>query len=46
VDAAPEVRAACHWAVPLRGGEGVFRAAGELILKAQGFWEGIVARYS
>lgn len=45
-DAAPEVQAACHWTAPLKGGEGVFRAAGELILKAQGLWEGILARYS
>jgi 3-deoxy-D-manno-octulosonate 8-phosphate phosphatase (KDO 8-P phosphatase) len=45
-DAAGEVRAACHWTVPLRGGEGVFRAVGEAILQAQGLWDAIVARYA
>jgi 3-deoxy-D-manno-octulosonate 8-phosphate phosphatase (KDO 8-P phosphatase) len=44
-DAAAEVRAACHWTVPLKGGEGVFRAVAELVLKAQGLWPGVVARY-
>jgi 3-deoxy-D-manno-octulosonate 8-phosphate phosphatase (KDO 8-P phosphatase) len=44
-DAAPEVRAACHWTVPLKGGEGVLRAVGELILQNQGLWECILARY-
>ena len=46
MDAAPEVREVCHWAVPLRGGEGVFRAVAECVLQAQGLWEGILARYS
>jgi 3-deoxy-D-manno-octulosonate 8-phosphate phosphatase (KDO 8-P phosphatase) len=45
MDAAPEVQAACHWTVPLRGGEGVFRAVAECVLKAQGLWEGVLARY-
>jgi 3-deoxy-D-manno-octulosonate 8-phosphate phosphatase (KDO 8-P phosphatase) len=44
-DAVPEVLRACHWVVPRNGGEGVFRAAGELILKAQGHWQTILARY-
>ena len=44
-DAADEVKAACHWIVPLKGGHGVFRAVGEAILKAQGKWAGIVAKY-
>nr|WP_320132873.1 HAD hydrolase family protein [uncultured Holophaga sp.] len=44
-DAAPEVRAACHVVLPELGGGGFFRAAAELILKAQGRWETIVGRY-
>lgn len=45
-DAAEEVRAGCHWTVPLRGGDGVLRAVAERILKAQGRWAAIVARYA
>lgn len=45
MDAAPELRDRCHWTVPLRGGEGVFRAAAELILKSQERWETILTRY-
>lgn len=37
-DAADEVQKQCHWVVPRRGGEGVFRATAELILKAQDRW--------
>jgi len=44
-DAAPEVQEACSLVLPQMGGEGVFRAAAEFILKAQGKWDGIVARY-
>jgi 3-deoxy-D-manno-octulosonate 8-phosphate phosphatase (KDO 8-P phosphatase) len=45
MDAAREVRAACHWTVPLRGGEGVFRAAAELILRSRDRWASILADY-
>lgn len=45
LDAAPEVQAACHWTVPLRGGEGVLRAVAECVLKAQGLWAAVLARY-
>lgn len=44
-DAAAEVQVACGWVLPQKGGEGFFRAAAEGILKAQGRWEGILARY-
>lgn len=44
-DAAEEVRTACGLVLPQPGGSGYFRAAAEFILKAQGQWEGIVARY-
>jgi 3-deoxy-D-manno-octulosonate 8-phosphate phosphatase (KDO 8-P phosphatase) len=45
-DAADEVKAVCHWVVPVAGGHGVLRAVGEAILKAQGKWDGIVAKYA
>lgn len=44
-DAVEEVSQACHWVVPIEGGRGVFRSVAELILKAQGRWEGVVGRY-
>ena len=44
-DAVEEVKSACHWIVPVPGGHGVLRAVGEAILKAQGKWDGIVAKY-
>ena len=44
-DAVEEVKAACHWIVPIGGGRGVLRAVAEAILKAQGAWDGIVAKY-
>ena len=44
-DAAEEVKAACHWVVPVQGGRGVLRAIGEAILKAQGKWDALVAKY-
>lgn len=45
-DAASELHKICHWCVPLRGGDGVFRAVSELVLKSQGHWASIVERYS
>ncbi|WP_243287651.1 KdsC family phosphatase [Geothrix terrae] len=44
-DAADEVKAICHWTVPVPGGRGVLRRAAERILKAQGRWDEIVGRY-
>lgn len=41
-DAVEEVRSACHWVVPVLGGQGVVRAVAELILKAQGRWMKVV----
>ncbi|NTV73425.1 MAG: HAD-IIIA family hydrolase, partial [Holophaga sp.] len=38
MDAPPEVREACHWTDPRRGGEGVFREVAECVLKARGLW--------
>jgi 3-deoxy-D-manno-octulosonate 8-phosphate phosphatase (KDO 8-P phosphatase) len=44
-DAVEEVRAACHFIVPVRGGQGVLRPVAEMILKAQGLWDSVVAKY-
>jgi len=44
-DAAEEVRLASTMVLAPKGGDGFFRAAAELILKAQGRWDAIVGRY-
>lgn len=44
-DAAPEVRAAAAHVASLAGGRGAAREIIELVLKEQGRWSGIVARY-
>lgn len=44
-DAAEEIRAACHWVIPVPGGRGALRAVAERILKAQGRWDEILSRY-
>ena len=44
-DAAPEVKAACHWATDIPGGQGLLRAVAERILKAQGRWRDTVGKY-
>lgn len=44
-DAAPEVKASCHWVVPVPGGHGLLRAVAERILKAQHRWDDIVGTY-
>jgi YrbI family 3-deoxy-D-manno-octulosonate 8-phosphate phosphatase len=44
-DARPEVRRAAHWVTRARGGQGAFREFAEALLKAQGLWSGVVARY-
>ena len=44
-DAVAEVKDACHWVVPVEGGLGVLRPVAELILKAQGLWDSVVAKY-
>ncbi len=44
-DAAPEVRAAAHWVTTLPGGRGAVREVCDLLLKAQGKWEGMVSRW-
>ena len=44
-DAVEEVKRACHFVVPVKGGQGVLRPVAELILKAQERWDGVVAKY-
>jgi 3-deoxy-D-manno-octulosonate 8-phosphate phosphatase (KDO 8-P phosphatase) len=44
-DAAPEVRARVDWVSALRGGAGAARDFIELVLRAQGTWDGIVSAY-
>ncbi len=41
----PEVREVAHWITPSSGGRGAIRDVIELLLKAQGRWEEITARY-
>jgi 3-deoxy-D-manno-octulosonate 8-phosphate phosphatase (KDO 8-P phosphatase) len=42
-DAVPEVRAAAHWVCGAPGGHGAVRELCELLLRAQGRWEGLLA---
>lgn len=44
-DATEEIKAACHWVVPISGGHGTFRAIAERILKAQGRWDDVLSHY-
>lgn len=44
-DAAPEVRERAHHVVERRGGRGAAREMIELLLRARGDWDGLVARF-
>jgi 3-deoxy-D-manno-octulosonate 8-phosphate phosphatase (KDO 8-P phosphatase) len=44
-DAVAEVRTHVHWVAPARGGDGAARALIEMILKAQGRWDNLLAGY-
>ncbi len=44
-NARPEAAAAAHWVTKARGGDGAFRELTEVVLKSQGLWDDIVARY-
>ena len=44
-DAAPEVLAVAHFITPLNGGRGSARQMVEYILKGQGLWESVIAKY-
>jgi 3-deoxy-D-manno-octulosonate 8-phosphate phosphatase (KDO 8-P phosphatase) len=45
-DAAPEVRDRVHWVCAAAGGRGAARELIELVLRAQGRWDEIVAGLS
>ena len=45
-DARPEVKAAAHFVTSAPGGRGAVREVAEMLLKAQGKWDAIVAHYS
>jgi len=45
-DARPEVKAAAHFVTGAPGGCGAVREVAEMLLKAQGKWDAIVAHYS
>jgi len=44
-NARPEVKRSAHYVTEARGGDGAFREAAELVLKAQGKWDGILRKY-
>jgi YrbI family 3-deoxy-D-manno-octulosonate 8-phosphate phosphatase len=45
-DAAAELRAVAHHTTTTRGGEGAVRELIETLLKAQGRWDDLIAKYS
>ena len=44
-DAAPDVRHRVHWVAQAKGGAGAARELIELILRAQGLWDSVLATY-
>jgi 3-deoxy-D-manno-octulosonate 8-phosphate phosphatase (KDO 8-P phosphatase) len=44
-DAADDVRQRVHWVAKARGGDGAARELIELILRAQGLWDSVLAAY-
>ncbi len=44
-NARPEVKAAAHWVTKASGGDGAFRELVEVILKSQGLWDALIAKY-
>lgn len=45
-DASPQTKRAAHWVTRSPGGRGAVREVAELILKAQGKWGALLARYA
>jgi len=45
-DARPEVKAAAHFVTGAPGGRGAVREVAEMLLKARGKWDAILAHYS
>jgi 3-deoxy-D-manno-octulosonate 8-phosphate phosphatase (KDO 8-P phosphatase) len=44
-NARPEVKSAAHYVTSTRGGQGAVREVAELLLQAQGHWEGLLRKY-
>jgi 3-deoxy-D-manno-octulosonate 8-phosphate phosphatase (KDO 8-P phosphatase) len=44
-DANPDVARLAHWISPERGGNGAVRSLAELILRAQGLWDALMAKH-
>ena len=44
-NARPEAKSAAHWVTKASGGDGAFRELVEVILKSQGLWDAILAKY-
>jgi len=45
-NARPEVKAAAHFVTKAKGGDGAFRELVEIILKSQGLWDSVLAKYA
>lgn len=45
-DAVPEVRDACDYVAARKGGRGAVREVAEMVLKAQGKWDEVIAEFS
>ena len=45
-NARPEVKAAAHWVTKAKGGDGAFRELVEVILRSQGLWDAVLAKYA
>lgn len=45
-NARPEVKAAAHWVTKAEGGNGAFRELVEVILRSQGHWNAVLAKYA
>jgi 3-deoxy-D-manno-octulosonate 8-phosphate phosphatase (KDO 8-P phosphatase) len=45
-NARPEVKSAAHYVTAAHGGRGAVREIAELLLKAQGQWEGLLPKYA
>ena len=44
-NARPEVKAAAHFVTKASGGDGAFRELVEIILRSQGLWDAVIAKY-
>jgi 3-deoxy-D-manno-octulosonate 8-phosphate phosphatase (KDO 8-P phosphatase) len=44
-DAVPDVRSRVHWVTKSRGGAGAIREMIDVVLRAQGHWDGLLASY-